>query len=181
MRARSSSGSGTRHSLRLRGAEHAQAAVTAVDVNRGEIAVLGLGKSGAAAASSSRAEGARVYMSDSGTAPWPRGHAAAARGYWAAVDTGATRPRAHPARRRRSWSAPVFHPNARPSPPHAKPARRGGRDRSGARLSDVTHIIAITGTNGKTTMTALSATFCRGLGKAQWLPATSGARLSTSR
>jgi UDP-N-acetylmuramoylalanine--D-glutamate ligase len=62
--------------------------MTASSEKEGEVAILGLGKSGAAAAKLLLADGKRVYISDSGSAPGLEDIARQLRDIGAAVDTG---------------------------------------------------------------------------------------------
>lgn len=130
-----------------------------------EIAILGLGKSGTAAAKLLIADGRRVYVSDSGTAPALEDVARQLRDIGAVVDTGG-----HDLARIGRAAKVVVSPGIDPS----MPAVAAARDARRPLVSEVeialgyladTRIIAITGTNGKTTTTALAGHILRGLGE----------------
>ena len=131
---------------------------------RGEIAVIGLGRSGTAAARLLAREGARVYASDAGRAEAVAQAAAALRAEGIAADGGA-----HDMARIRGAALLVVSPGV---PPDALPlamAREAGVPIVGEievalhALRDVPYI-AITGTNGKSTVTALAAHLLAALG-----------------
>lgn len=126
----------------------------------GEVAVLGLGRSGTAAARLLRAHGVPVYASDRGTPPaaWDGedGRRLAAAGVvveWSGHDL---------ARIRRAVGV-VLSPGIPPDAPAVAAARDAGVpvraeiDLALEVLGDRSRIIAVTGTNGKTTTTALVA------------------------
>ena len=131
----------------------------------GEVAVLGLGKSGTAAAKLLLADGKRVYVSDAGTAPGIQDIARQLRDLGAAVDVGA-HDLARIARASRVVVSPGIDPSAAPI--------AAARDAQVPLVSEIevalgyldeTRMIAVTGTNGKTTTTALIGHILRGLGE----------------
>ena len=136
-----------------------QAALT-----RGEIAVLGLGRSGVAVARLLAREGARVYASDSGSGDAVKQAAAALRAEGIAADGGR-----HDLVRIGAASLLVVSPGVRPEAPAIVAARAAGVTVVGE-LEVALHVlrgvpyIAITGTNGKSTVTALAAHLLTALG-----------------
>jgi UDP-N-acetylmuramoylalanine--D-glutamate ligase len=139
--------------------------MTASIEKEGEVAILGLGKSGAAAAKLLLADGKRVYISDSGSAPGLEDIARQLRDIGATVDTGG-----HDLARIKRASKVVVSPGIDPKMPAIAAAREARRPL----ISEIevalgylteTRIIAITGTNGKTTTTALVGHILRGLGE----------------
>ena len=130
----------------------------------GEVAILGLGKSGASAAKLLLADGKRVYVSDSGTAQSVEDIARQLRDIGAVVDTGG-----HDLARIARASKVVVSPGIDPAAPPVAAAREANRplvseiEIALGYLKD-TRIIAVTGTNGKTTTTALVGHILRGLG-----------------
>ena len=137
---------------------------TVRDWTVGEVAVLGLGKSGAAASALLRMLGARVYASDAGDAPLVRGNAEAVRATGAEADTGR-----HDLDRVARASVVVVSPGIPPDAVALRRAREAGVDVVSevelglSALPDVRYI-AVTGTNGKTTVTALVAHLLQSLG-----------------
>lgn len=137
-------------------------------LSRGEVAIIGLARSGQAAARLAVREGARVYASDSGPR---RGAELAATGapdplsvLGVAVQYGG-----HDLDRIARASLAVVSPGVPPDAPPVVAARSAGVQV----ISEVelalwflskTRIIAVTGTNGKTTVTALVAHLLRSLG-----------------
>jgi UDP-N-acetylmuramoylalanine--D-glutamate ligase len=131
----------------------------------GEVAILGLGKSGIAAAKLLLADGKRVYVSDSGSAFHLQDVARQLRDIGATVDTGG-----HDLARITRASKVVASPGIDPSAAPIVAAREAGVrliseiEVALGYLTD-TRIIAVTGTNGKTTTTALVGHILRGLGE----------------
>ena len=131
-------------------------------LTRGEVAVIGLARSGVAAARLAAREGARVYASDAGHPPGPALHAPAGApdpltALGVEVQFGG-----HDLDRIARASLAIVSPGV---PPQA-PAVVTARDAGVPVISEVelalwclpaTRLIAITGTNGKTTVTALVA------------------------
>lgn len=133
-------------------------------LTRGEIAVLGLGRSGIAVARLLVREGARVYASDAGSGDAVAQAAAALRAEGIATDGGR-----HDMARIRKASLVVVSPGV---PPEALPiaaARESGVPVV-SELEVALHLlrgvpyIAVTGTNGKSTVTALVAHLLAALG-----------------
>ena len=128
---------------------------------RGVVAVVGLGKSGVAAARLLAREGVRVYASDGSDHPYAGAAAEALRGLpGVEVDIGR-----HDLAKIRGAAGVVVSPGVPPDAPPLAAARDAGVKivseldlgfRAIAATGD-TRCIAITGTNGKTTTTALVA------------------------
>jgi UDP-N-acetylmuramoylalanine--D-glutamate ligase len=128
---------------------------------RGVVAVIGLGKSGVAAARLLAREGVRVYASDGSDHPYAGAAALALRGLpGVEVDLGR-----HDLAKIRAAAAVVVSPGVPPDAPPLAAAREAGVEvvseldlgfRAVA-ASEGLRSIAITGTNGKTTTTALVA------------------------
>ena len=130
----------------------------------GEVAVIGLGKSGAAAAMLLRREGLDVYVSDAGesAAVLARAEAIVAEG--AKVDVGR-----HDLDRIARAALVVVSPGVPPESPPLARARAArvpvvSEMEIGLRFLGSTRYIAVTGTNGKTTTTALVGQLLRALG-----------------
>ncbi len=125
---------------------------------RGEVAVVGLGRSGSAATRLLRQAGARVYASDGGRGLGLEATAAALRAFGVAVDVGS-----HDLDRIRRASAAVLSPGVPPDAPPVVVAREAGilvlaEAELGLRaLGPEVRFAAVTGTNGKTTTTSLVA------------------------
>ena len=134
------------------------------DWTAGEVAVIGLGKSGVAACTLLRRMGAAVYASDLADTAEARERAAAVRALGAAADTGG-----HDVERVARAAVLVASPGV---PPDAAPFQRA-RDAGVPIVSEVelgltampdVQYVAVTGTNGKTTVTALVAHLLEALG-----------------
>ena len=129
-----------------------------------EVAVLGLGKSGTSAARLLLSRGSRVYASDAGDNPTVQANAAALRALGATVDVGG-----HDLARIARASRAVVSPGIDPANPPVAAAKEAGVplvSEIEIALGALTNskIIAVTGTNGKTTTTALIGHLLRGLG-----------------
>lgn len=131
----------------------------------GEVAVIGLGRSGVPVARLLASAGNRVYASDSSTGDHLEAAAAALRADGIDTDIGV-----HNLERVANAAVLVTSPGI---PPHAAPLRVAGE--SGVpilgeldialRAMPATRVIAVTGTNGKTTTTALVGRLLRSLGR----------------
>ncbi len=133
-------------------------------LHRGEIAVIGLGRSGIAAARLLMREGGRVYASDAGNSAAVVQAAAELRAAGIAVDSGT-----HDLARIAAATLVVASPGVPPDAPPLSAARAAGVPVVGEMevallaLRGVPYI-AITGTNGKSTVTALAAHLLQALG-----------------
>src|SRR5437867_8674379 len=126
------------------------------------VAIIGLGKSGVAAARLLAREGVRVYASDASDHPYAGEAAEALKSVpWVDVDIGR-----HDLNKIRHAAGVVVSPGVPPDAPVLAAARHAGVEivseldvgfRALAVLQPGTRSIAITGTNGKTTTTALVA------------------------
>ena len=121
----------------------------------GEIAVIGLARSGAAAVRWLTGHGLRVYGSDASDTPELRQSIAQIEG--ATVELGG-----HDLERIRAATAVVVSPGVPPDAPPVRAARDAGVEvvseiDLGARTLDDAQLIVVTGTNGKTTTTGLIA------------------------
>jgi UDP-N-acetylmuramoylalanine--D-glutamate ligase len=126
------------------------------------VAIIGLGKSGVAAARLLAREGVRVYASDASDHPDAGDAADALKSVpWVEVEIGR-----HDLNKIRHAAGVVVSPGVPPDAPVLAAARHAGVEivseldlgfRALAALQPGTHSIAITGTNGKTTTTALVA------------------------
>ena len=130
----------------------------------GEIAVIGLGKSGRSVTALLRREGVRVYASDAGTGASLHETATSLRAMGADVDVGS-----HDLERISRATLVVASPGVPPTaPPLASARARGvrivGEIEIALRFLPRTRSIAVTGTNGKTTTTALVGHLLRALG-----------------
>jgi UDP-N-acetylmuramoylalanine--D-glutamate ligase len=131
----------------------------------GEIAVIGLGSSGRAAAMLLAREGCAVYASDAGPGSGVAASAKALVGAGAAADAGH-----HDLARIARASLVVASPGVPPDAPPLAAARAAGVpivsevEIALARLPGVRYI-AVTGTNGKTTTTALVAHLLQAIGR----------------
>ncbi|OLD95093.1 MAG: UDP-N-acetylmuramoylalanine--D-glutamate ligase [Gemmatimonadetes bacterium 13_1_20CM_4_69_16] len=132
----------------------------------GVVAVVGLGKSGVAATKLLVREGARVYASDASDHPYGGEAVAGLRGL-SGVDVDVGR---HDLAKIRSAAGVVVSPGVPPDAAPLTAARAAGVpvvseiDLGFRALAGETRCIAITGTNGKTTTTALVAHLLRGAG-----------------
>ena len=126
------------------------------------VAIIGLGKSGVAAARLLAREGVRVYASDASDHPYAGAAAEALKSVpWVDVEIGR-----HDLAKIRHAAGVVVSPGVPPDAPVLTAARHAGVEivseldlgfRALAALQPGTRSIAITGTNGKTTTTALVA------------------------
>jgi UDP-N-acetylmuramoylalanine--D-glutamate ligase len=131
----------------------------------GEVAVIGLGKSGRSVAALLRREGIRVYVSDAGQGPGLDEAAAQLRALGAEVDVGG-----HDLARIAKASLVVASPGVPPTAPPLAAARAAnipvvGEIEIALHFLPNTQSIAVTGTNGKTTTTALIGHLLRTLGE----------------
>jgi UDP-N-acetylmuramoylalanine--D-glutamate ligase len=131
----------------------------------GEIAVIGLGKSGRSVAALLRREGLAVYVSDAGTGDALDQAAATLRGLGADVDVGR-----HDLARIGRATLVVVSPGVPPTAPPIATAHAAGIPVVGEieialHFLPHTRSIAVTGTNGKTTTTALIGHLLRALGE----------------
>jgi UDP-N-acetylmuramoylalanine--D-glutamate ligase len=122
-----------------------------------EVAVIGLGKSGVAAARLLRSHGVAVYASDAGTAPALALQVAQLREVGADAVAGV-----HDLVRIGRAAAAIVSPGIAPGAPAVAAARSAGVEvlaeaELGLRCLRGARVLAITGTNGKTTTTALLA------------------------
>jgi UDP-N-acetylmuramoylalanine--D-glutamate ligase len=131
---------------------------------RGEIAVVGLARSGRAAAELLARAGARVYASDAGASDGVRHAARALEPLGVAVEQGG-----HDLARIAASALVVVSPGV----PHDASALRAARDAGKPVVSELEvalqflpgqRYVAVTGTNGKTTTTALVHRLLEGLG-----------------
>ena len=131
---------------------------------RGEVAVVGLMRSGRAAAELLRRSGAAVYASDAADTPALRENAAALRQAGCVVELGR-----HDLERIARASAVVVSPGVPPDAPPVAAARRSGVPieaelEFAARFLGGTRLIVVTGTKGKSTTTACIAHLLAALG-----------------
>lgn len=131
---------------------------------RGEVAVVGLMRSGRAAAELLRGSGAAVYASDVADTPALRENAAALRQAGCSVELGR-----HDLERMAKASAVVVSPGVPPDAPPVAAARRAGVPieaelEFAARFLGGTRLIVVTGTKGKSTTTACIAHLLAALG-----------------
>ncbi|MFN2566917.1 MAG: UDP-N-acetylmuramoyl-L-alanine--D-glutamate ligase [Gemmatimonadaceae bacterium] len=130
----------------------------------GEIAVIGLGKSGRAVTTLLRRASARVYASDAGSSPAVAETATALQKGGAEVEVGR-----HDLERIRRASLVVVSPGVPPSSPALVAARDGGTPvvsevEIALRFLPDSRYIAVTGSNGKTTTTAIAGALLDALG-----------------
>lgn len=135
------------------------------DWTRGEVAVVGLGRSGTAASTLLRRLGAQVYASDAGASAGVAAQGAAVEALGASVQVGG-----HDIRRISQASIVVASPGIPPDAAPLTAAKAAGVPV----ISEVElalsampgqRYIAVTGTNGKTTVTALTAHLLRAVGE----------------
>ncbi len=131
----------------------------------GEFAVIGLGRSGLAAGKLLRRAGVHVYASDAGSSETIRSAARELESLGAAVQVGG-----HDLARIRSASVVVVSPGVPPTVPALREAEAAGvpivsEVEIALRLQPTLRYIAVTGTNGKTTTTALMGHLLRALGE----------------
>ena len=131
---------------------------------RGEVAVVGLARSGRAVSALLARSGATVYASDAGAGASLDAAAAALRGDGVAVQLGG-----HDLDRIRRASLVVVSPGVPPDAPPLRAAVEAGvpvvsEVEIALRMLPELRYVAITGTNGKTTTTALTAHLMQGLG-----------------
>lgn len=136
----------------------------AEELPEGEIAVLGLAKSGTSVSRLLLSRDKKVYASDSGDSRSSKDNAAKLRELGAHVSVGS-----HDIERIRQASLVVASPGIPPDVPPLAAARDAGIPIVGEveialRFLESSRIIAITGTNGKTTTTALVGHLLRSLG-----------------
>lgn len=133
---------------------------------QGEVAVVGLGRSGSAATRLLRHHGVAVYASDGGHGPGLEATAAALRVLGATADVGR-----HDLDRIRRAAAVILSPGVPPDALPAVAAREAGipvlaEAELGLRaLGSDQRFVAVTGTNGKTTTTSLVAHLLRAAGQ----------------
>jgi UDP-N-acetylmuramoylalanine--D-glutamate ligase len=123
----------------------------------GEVAVIGLGRSGTAATRALEQQGCRVYASDIGDSEALRATAASLSGPMVSVDLGS-----HDLDRIARAVVVIASPGVPPSAPPLQSARNAGVDilaelDLAAMMLEDARLIVVTGTNGKTTTTALIA------------------------
>jgi UDP-N-acetylmuramoylalanine--D-glutamate ligase len=130
----------------------------------GEVAVVGLGKSGRAAAELLARDGHRVYASDAGEGPAARAAASALHAFGVEAQTGG-HDLARVARAALVVASPGVPPDA---PPLAAAAAAGvsvvGEVEVALHYLPALRYVAVTGTNGKTTTTAVVGHLLRALG-----------------
>ncbi len=131
---------------------------------RGEIAVVGLARSGRAVGSLLARTGADVYASDAGASPAIRAAAQALQADGCSVDVGR-----HDLERIGRASLVVASPGVPPEAPPLAAARAAGAPivsevEVALRFLPALRYVAVTGTNGKTTTTSLIAHLLRALG-----------------
>src|SRR5262245_22605857 len=131
----------------------------------GEVAVIGLGRSGVAATRLLRSRGVAVYASDAGSGDPVRRAAEELAAIGATVDTGK-----HDLGRIARATEMILSPGVPPDAPPVRAARDAGVpiraeiDLGLEALAD-TPYIGVTGTNGKSTVTALVGHLLRAAGK----------------
>jgi len=133
-------------------------------VAAGEVAVIGIGRSGASVARLLRSAGGAVYVSDRGTSPALVETATQLRGLGISVDLGA-----HDVARIAKAALVVVSPGVPPGVPPLAAARAAGvpivsEIEIGLRGMIGVPYVGVTGTNGKTTVTAMVAHLLRAVG-----------------
>ena len=136
-----------------------------VEWREGEVAVVGLARSGRAAAQLLARAGTRVYASDAGRTSELEATAAELRAEHVDVELGR-----HDLDRIAGASLVVASPGVPPDAPPFAAARAGGVDivseiEIGLRFLPQLRYIAVTGTNGKTTTTALLGHLLKAVGR----------------
>jgi UDP-N-acetylmuramoylalanine--D-glutamate ligase len=131
---------------------------------QGEFAVIGLGRSGVAASRVLRRAGLTVYASDAGTSDAVRTAARELESIGVGVEVGG-----HNLARIREASVVVVSPGVPPTAPPLQAAMSAGvpvvsEIEIALRLLPTLRYLAVTGTNGKTTTTALMGHLLRALG-----------------
>ena len=149
-----------------------------VSTKRGEIAVIGLARSGRGAARLLAKRGSRVYASDTGDAGALAPVAAELRAMGIAVDVGA-----HDMERLGRAALIVASPGIPPNAPSLVLARKAGipivsEIEIGLLFLRKQRYIAITGTNGKTTTTSLTARLFEAVGRSALAAGNIGTPLS---
>ena len=144
--------------------EIAQVVARRLAERQGEFAVIGLGRSGASVARLLRRAGLAVYASDASTGVAVEQTADALRALGVAVDVGG-----HDLARLARAAVVVASPGVPPTAPPLRAAHEAGVPVVGEveialRLQPTLRYIAVTGTNGKTTTTALIGHLLRALG-----------------
>ena len=134
------------------------------DWRAGEVAVIGLGKSGVGACAVLARLGARVYASDASALPAIQASAEKARATGAEVQSGG-----HDLARITAAAVVVVSPGVPPDAPPLARAREAGADiisevELALSVAPDLRYIAVTGTNGKSTVTALTAHLLSSLG-----------------
>ncbi|MCC6928557.1 MAG: UDP-N-acetylmuramoyl-L-alanine--D-glutamate ligase [Gemmatimonadaceae bacterium] len=138
--------------------------IPAYDWSRGEVAVVGLGRSGSSATLLLRRLGAQVYASDAGTAPAVAVSRESLLAVGASVDVGR-----HDLPRIARASLVIASPGVPPTAPPLVAARSAGVpiisevELALAAMPGLRYV-AVTGTNGKSTVTALVAHLLRSVG-----------------
>jgi UDP-N-acetylmuramoylalanine--D-glutamate ligase len=141
----------------------------------GEVAVIGLGRSGVAAARLIRSVGGAVYVSDRAESAAVTANAELLRAAGIAVDVGS-----HNLARIAAASRVVVSPGVPPDAPPLAAARAAGvpvmsEVELALRAMPEVPYVAVTGTNGKTTVTAMIAHLFRAMG----LEAAAGGNIGT--